>query len=298
MSSRILSSFDAGPAASLHPTILDNPHGVSLYQTVRSHGWVDLRPWVWDGEAQRLSRTERLASGQIVSIDVAQESAPDLSISVEGDGVGTAEVAHVPPVVRRWLSLDWDPQPAVDVASDVDAKLATFLRNGGGRLLRGSTFYEDFVKTVCTIQINWAGTKRIVGTLIDEIGGGFVPSPAQVIGAGEDGLREKARLGFRARGLVESTERLLERGLIDEQGNGESDRLIYEELIALRGIGPYAASHLRLLLHDFSRIPIDSEVTKYCRDRLGLASDEIQPFFERWGQYRFLGYRFGTERAA
>ena len=278
--------------------MVDNPHGVSLYDTVRSHGWVGLRPWVWDSDAQRLSRIELLESGQTVRVEVAQESPPAISMSDGGDGTGTGELARVEPLVRRWLSLDWDPRPALDVASELDAGVATMLRNGGGRLLRGSTFYEDFVKTVCTIQINWAGTKRMVGALIDEIGGGFVPSPRKVIDAGEDVLREKARLGFRAKGLVESTESLIGRGLIDESGNGDGHRLTYEELIGLRGIGPYAASHLRMLLHDFSRIPIDSEVTRYCRDKLGLAPDEIEPFFDRWGEYRFLGFRFGTKVAS
>lgn len=278
--------------------MVDNPHGVSLYDTVRSHGWVGLRPWVWDSDAQRLSRIELLESGQTVRVEVAQESPPAISMSDGGDGTGTGELARVEPLVRRWLSLDWDPRPALDVVSELDAGVATMLRNGGGRLLRGSTFYEDFVKTVCTIQINWAGTKRMVGALIDEIGGGFVPSPRKVIDAGEDELREKARLGFRAKGLVESTESLIGRGLIDESGNGDGHRLTYEELIGLRGIGPYAASHLRMLLHDFSRIPIDSEVTRYCRDKLGLAPDEIEPFFDRWGEYRFLGFRFGTKVAS
>ena len=284
MSSHIVASLQAGSAPAPPVIMVDNPHGVSLYDTVRSHGWVGLRPWVWDSDAQRLSRIELLESGQTVRVEVAQESPPAISMSDGGDGTGTGELARVEPLVRRWLSLDWDPRPALDVASELDAGVATMLRNGGGRLLRGSTFYEDFVKTVCTIQINWAGTKRMVGALIDEIGGGFVPSPRKVIDAGEDELREKARLGFRAKGLVESTESLIGRGLIDESGNGDGHRLTYEELIGLRGIGPYAASHLRMLLHDFSRIPIDSEVTRYCRDKLGLAPDEIEPFFRSLGR--------------
>jgi hypothetical protein len=29
---------------------------------------------------------------------------------------------------------------------------------GGGRMLRGSCFYEDFIKTVLTINANWSAT--------------------------------------------------------------------------------------------------------------------------------------------
>jgi hypothetical protein len=44
----------------------------------------------------------------------------------------------------------------------------------------------------------------------------------------------------------------------------------HAHLIGLKGIGPYAAAHCRLLLHDFSRIPIDSSVVAYLRGRYGL----------------------------
>ena len=65
----------------------------------------------------------------------------------------------------------------------------------------------------------------------------------------------------------------------------------YDDLIDLWGIGPYAASHVAVLQHDFSRIPVDSEVTSYCRERYGIGPKEIDAHFEPWGDFRFLGYR-------
>ena len=273
---------------------IENPYNVSLRHTVRSHGWVNLPPWEWDEDQGRLARTQLLLSSVPSQIEVVQTPALTFQVTVSAHEIRPTDTSYVVSTINRWLSLDWDHTPAINIASKVDPSVATFIREGGGRFLRGSTFYEDFVKTVCTVQINWSGTKRMVRALIDEIGGGFLPAPRQMIDAGEGGLREKARLGFRARGLVESTERLLECCLIDEWGNGEEDRLTYEELIALRGVGPYAASHLRVLLRDFSRIPVDSEVTRYCREQLGLAPSEIEPYFDRWEHYRFIGFRYGS----
>ena len=62
---------------------------------------------------------------------------------------------------------------------------------------------------------------------------------------------------------------------------------------SLRGIGPYAASHLAMLLHDYSRIPVDSEVRRFCRERYDIGADQIAAFFDSWGAYRFLGYKVG-----
>ena len=157
---------------------------------------------------------------------------------------------------------------------------AETIENGGGRLLRCSTFYEDFVKTVCTIQIAWSGSLRMVAALV-EAGGGLFPTPVRVLELGDAGLRERGT-GFRARSLFEGTETMLERGLIDEAGHTASGPVSYDDLLALWGIGPYAAAHMAVLQHDFSRIPVDSEVTSYCRDRYGIGQNEIDAHFEPW----------------
>ena len=262
-------------------------HDVSLRMTVESHGWVGLAPWNWDGTAEALSRTDLL--GGPTTITVTQSGPRSMEVRAEGEG-GEAS-GDVEAIVRRWLSLDWDPAEAIQVASAVDVDVADAIRRGGGRFLRGSTFYEDYLKTVCTVQINWAGTKRMAGRLVQEIGEGCVPTPVHILDAGEAALRERASLGFRAKGIVVSTEKLLADGLVDEAGLAAEGLLTYEALIGLHGIGPYAASHLRVLLHDFSRVPVDSEVTSYFRDRHGIGPKEVEPFLERWGDYKFLGYR-------
>ena len=270
-------------------TMLTLPYPVSLRSTVRSHGWVMLAPWGWDDSACALWREDRLASGRVVRTQATQPEAARIEVAIEGDSLSGSDVDEAAGLVGRWLSLDWDPARAIASARAVDPEAAEVIKNGGGRLLRCSTFYEDFVKTVCTIQIAWSGSLRMVAALV-EAGGGLFPTPVRVLELGDAGLRERGT-GFRARSLFEGTETMLVRGLIDEAGHTASGPVSYDDLLALWGIGPYAAAHMAVLQHDFSRIPVDSEVTSYCRDRYGIGPKEIDAHFEPWGDFRFLGYR-------
>lgn len=272
-------------------------HRLSLRAAVESHGWVRLAPWHWDGCFERLSRPDRLSSGVVVTIAVRQSGPSEVRVEVDGV-LGKQGEEEVRGMVERWLSIRWDPSDAVDTARRIDPAIAGRIEAGYGRLLRCSTFYEDFCKTVCTINTSWAGTLRMCSGLVREIGGGVFPTPRQVLDAGLDALSGGVRMGFRSRVLYEATGTLLERGLMDEAGRGREDAITYDDLLSIRGIGPYAASHTAALLHDFSRVPVDSEVRRFCSERYGLAEDEIEAHFEAWGEYRFLGYKLARSESA
>ena len=274
--------------------VLEAPHAISVEQTVRSHGWYLLAPWSWDDAKKALSRPERLPSGSPAEVEATRHGPNSVLVKVDGRGIGPEDVEAARDRVARWLSTDWDPGPAIETADRIDPSAADAIRRGHGRFLRGSTFYEDFAKTVCTIQISWSGTLRMTRALVESFGGGTFPTPRDVIEAGESGLRQVGRLGFRAPQLLASTERLLAKGLMDEHGNGAEDRITYDELIELPGIGPYAASHVSMLLHDYSRVPVDSAVTSFFRERYGLEPAQIEPYFDGWGDFRFLGYRLSA----
>ena len=274
---------------------IEAPFDVSLRLTVQSHGWVNLSPWHWDAVTEVLSRGERVRCGQVMRVRVTQSSPTAIAVDVASDDE-IPSVSDVRGIVHRWLSLGWSPNGAIEAAERLDPTIADLLRSGGGRMLRCGTFYEDFIKTVCTIQISWAGTRRMVDGLVGLSGDGLFPRPVEVLSMGEAGLRAEVKLGFRAPVVVDATKTLLEEGLIDEDGRGDEDRISYESLIRLRGIGPYAASHLAMLLHDFSRIPVDSAVARYCKERFGIEPPEIESYFDDWGEYRFLGYSLGRAR--
>jgi 3-methyladenine DNA glycosylase/8-oxoguanine DNA glycosylase len=265
-------------------TILPLGWPIDLALTVASHGWAYLAPWRWDAAAGRLGRHERIGD-RLGTIEVAQHG-PDAML-LRWDGFTAAALPEVLERARRWLSDDWQPSSAM-AALPEDAAL---IGRGGGRMLRCSSFYEDFVKTVLTINTSWSSTCRMTAALVAEPGGGAFPGPDALLDYGEERLRERAKLGFRAATVVSATRRMLADGAIDPSGVGRPERLDHDYLVSLKGIGPYAAAHCRLLLHDFTRIPVDSGVIAYLRKRHGCGPAEFAASRSSWGPYLALGYK-------
>jgi N-glycosylase/DNA lyase len=270
-------------------TVLSLRWPIDLALTVASHGWAHLAPWHWDPETGRLGRRERIG-GRLGTIEVAQH-APDAMI-LRRDGFAAAALPEILQRARRWLSADWEPISAINVLCEDRA----LIERGGGRILRCSTFYEDFVKTVLTINTSWSSTRRMAAALVAEPGEGAFPDPGALFDYGEQRLRERAKLGFRAATVVSATRRLLADGAIDETGHGEPEQLSHDYLLDLKGIGPYAAAHCRLLLHDFARIPVDSVFVAYLQERHGCGPVEFAENRSAWGPYLALGYKLARLR--
>ena len=266
-------------------TRLDLPWPIDLGLTVASHGWVHLEPWLWQPEAGRLSHAERIG-GRVGTIGVRQ-GAPT-TLAVDWQGFSARQEREIRRRVRRWVSAEWDPAAAVAALAPAFPEEAALVARGGGRLLRCSTFYEDLLKTLLTVNTSWSGTCRMNAALVAEPGGGAFPLPEAVIDYGEERLRTIAKLGFRAPVAVAASRRMLDDGVIDAAGNGEPD---YDYLIGLKGIGPYAAAHCRMLLHDFSRIPVDSVVVAHLRDRHATTPEAFIAARAECGVYLGLGYR-------
>jgi 3-methyladenine DNA glycosylase/8-oxoguanine DNA glycosylase len=268
--------------------LLALPWPIDLRLTVASHGWVHLAPWQWDPDTGTLSHTERIA-GRCGTIAVRQRDPATLAVA--GKGFVDLDTAEVRRRVGRWVSAEWDPTAAIAALAAGFADEATLIAAGGGRLLRCSTFYEDFVKTVLTVNTSWAGTCRMTDALVAEPGDGAFPLPEALIDYGEERLRRIAKLGFRAPTVVAATRRLLDDGVIDAAGHGDAARLDYDYLLGLKGIGPYAAAHCRMLLGDFSRIPVDSVVVAHLRERHDTSPQEFIAARAESGIYLGLGYR-------
>lgn len=261
---------------------------IDLGLTVASHGWVYLEPWHWDSESGTLRHRERIG-GRIGTIAVQQRGPRTLAVGWEG--FPDAAAAEILRRVARWVSADWDPAPAIAALDAGFADEAALVAAGGGRILRCSTFYEDFIKTVLTVNTSWSGTCRMSAALVAEPGDGAFPAPDALIDYGEERLRQVAKLGFRAPTVVAATRRLLDDGAIDRDGHGRPEMLDHDYLTSHKGIGPYAAAHCRMLLLDFSRIPIDSVVVAHLRERHDTSPAEFIAARAEAGAYLGLGYR-------
>ena len=194
---------------------------IDLALTVASHGWVQLAPWRWDPEAGRLARIERIGD-RCGTVKVVQRTS--CAVVITWEALGAADETEILARVRRWLSADWEPAPAIAALPDA----AALIQRGGGRMLRGSCFYEDFVKTLLTINANWSATCRMAAALASEPGEGAFPNPQALLDYGEERMRERGKLGFRARSVIAATRRMLDDGAITVDGNGIPDRLSHD----------------------------------------------------------------------
>jgi 3-methyladenine DNA glycosylase/8-oxoguanine DNA glycosylase len=258
---------------------LKGPGGepVDFRRVLASHGVATLAPNRIDEEAWTLET--RLPSG---SVRVA-ETRP---------GVAVARPARAVPVVRRMLNLDEDLSGFYAVAAE-DPELA-WVTSGAGRMLRSPTVFEDVVKTICTTNCAWSATERMVGALVEHLGGGAFPTP-EAMGAADEGVyRDLVRSGYRgaylrslAAGVAEGSidlEALLDPELDDEE--------VAARLLALPGVGPYAAAHVMMLVGRYSLLILDSWTRpQYARVSGRKAADRtIERRFRRYGRYAGLAF--------
>ena len=135
---------------------------------------------------------------------------------------------------------------------------------GAGRMLRGQTVFEDVVKTICTTNCAWSATVRMVGALVRELGEPVrgepadteyraFPTPAVMAGADERFYTDVMRAGYRGPYLRTLATAVAD-GALDLEALAVattaelSDDEVEEQLLAIAGIGPYAAAHVMMLL--------------------------------------------------
>ncbi len=240
---------------------------VDLGRTLRSHGVADLPPNAVAAGGLRLD-TVLPAAGTAWALGVA---------AAGGGRVGLFEVpgAAPPPAaaagelraqVRRMLALDADLSGFYAVAAE-DPKLA-WVTGGAGRLVRSPTVFEDVVKTICTTNCTWSATERMVGALVDVLGAPAegaparhaFPTPAVIAEAPAEFFADVARAGYRGPYLRRLAEDVASEELDLEalRDPALDDAELAERLLALDGVGPYAAAHVMMLLGRHRRLVLDS----------------------------------------
>jgi N-glycosylase/DNA lyase len=256
----------------------------SLKLTALSHGWVNLLPFEWDEKNGRLFRTEKLSNWKYpVFFEITKKYHGNLCVKLNFDGPSLSGKVLEELIKRlnRTLCVNWDTKPLMKLADKIDWRVAKLIREGGGRLLRGTTYFEDVVKTLFTTNASWPSTRKMVKNLISAYGiQNSFPSPIELRHVSENNFREKARVGYRAKYLVN----------IVKLFNDLDENTIANK--KMPGLASYGMSHLNVLNGDFSAIPIDSEVKAFCRKEFGVdQEDAIQKLFKNWGIYAFLGYK-------
>ncbi len=245
------------------------PAGFRLDPTVRGHGWYDLPPFARaaDGTLTFL-HTHRSATGaeEVFAAHVREEAPGALALAVETAGEPRPEfLAAATAVASEVLGFAEDLAPFYAL-TDRDPRLGWVRAAGAGRLLRAPTVFEDLTKLLCTTNCTWSATRRMVGALVDHLGapgpngGRAFPTPARMAAEPESFYRDVVRAGYRARALRE----------LAAQAAREPDALerlrrvdwpsahLRRALLALHGIGPYAAEQMLRLLGRYDFLALDS----------------------------------------
>jgi 3-methyladenine DNA glycosylase/8-oxoguanine DNA glycosylase len=179
---------------------------------------------------------------------------------------------------------------------------------GAGRLIRSATVFEDVVKTICTTNCAWSATVRMVSALVEHLGeaaagaengpwGRAFPTPDVMAEADESFYKDIMRAGYRGPYLQSLAASVAEGELdLEELSRASRDELpddeVAERLLALPGVGPYAAAHVMLLVGRYSPLILDSWTRpKYAQVNGRKASDAaIERRFRRYGPYAGLAF--------
>jgi N-glycosylase/DNA lyase len=259
----------------------------------------DLPPMRVDEEERTLTATLTVPGAKPRTV-VVREGKRSAHVEVLGPRLGSQAEKRLQRVLRRVLNLDEDLSGFYEAAAD-DPELA-WAAQGAGRMLRSPTVFEEVIKTICTTNCAWSATVRMTTALVDHLGepsagdhGRAFPQPTAMAEAADEFYRDVVRAGYRGAYLrsistaVAAGELDVERLLDPEL----EDAFVAERLLALPGVGPYAAAHVMMLLGRYTSLVLDSWTRpKYARlvGRKKVADSTIIRRFRRYGPYAGLAF--------
>lgn len=267
---------------------------VDFARTIVSHGVAELPPNRVDLAARVLETTLPLPRGAR-TVRITERGGKLRIETVAGSAVRqlTQTVAHM-------FRLDEDLSRFYERVHEDELAWCAL---GAGRMLRAPTVFEDVVKTICTTNTAWSGTRKMAAALVDNLGvaapggGRTFPTPEAMAAVDESFYRDVIRAGYRGPYLKTLAEDVAA-GRIDlEELNDPAlpDDEVAARLLALPGVGPYAAAHVMLTsLARYSRLVLDSWTRPtYCKlagARSALKDATIERRFKRYGEWAGLAF--------
>lgn len=287
-----------------------HPHTpFDFHYTVYSHGWVMLLPNHWDNRAKTLKRVERLSNGKVVLLSITGNKSvahPLIRIEVSyPKSLTKEEEKEIRAAVIHMLRLDENLTEFYKVCSQQGERWKK-LGTGLGRLLRSPTLFEDIVKTICTTNIQWGGTKRMVEELVNAFGEEFpgnselkaFPTPESIAEVPFETFSQKVRMGYRTAYVHLLAERFSS-GELDSRSFFDPEiptAELKKKLLAIKGIGSYAAATLLMLLGRYDELPVDTVfrefVSKTYFKGKKISDKKALAIYKNWGQWKYLAYWF------
>ena len=274
------------------------PEDFSFAATVFSHGWRNLAPFEHDRDSGYLQRTERLPSGGLAVVRMSDAERGGVAVAVTATrGLDDDDAGFIRRAVSRCLSLDRELAGFYGAIAG-DSRYRWIADNSAGRVLASSSVWEDLVKTLTTTNTSWSNTismcERLtrIGPQVD--GRHCFPTPTEIRAIGVDELGEATGLGYRTPYLHDLASAI-------DDGEVEPERWrerpvdaaeIEQQILALKGFGPYAAANMLKLLGHYERLAIDSSVRETFRvrinDGVSPSDADIERYYEPYGRWRGL----------
>lgn len=271
---------------------LPAPPDFNFPATVESHGWYHLPPFRWDAKTATLRRAEAISDSEAVDLTVRCSRR---SVSIQGgDAVDASRI-------RRMLQLDLDLGPFHEMCARAETHRSV-AEMRFGRLLCGTTMFEDVVKIIATTNTTWSQTVRMVSLLTDRAGArapsgeAAFPTPANIAKLSPDILKNDCRLGYRSAYVHKLAEEVASGRIILETlaADAASPEEALKRYRTLPGVGPYAAAHLLAMdgRHDY--IAVDTEFRKFVREKYhggrAVSDKTMLRRYARWGKWKYLAY--------
>ena len=281
---------------------------VDLVRTLNSHGFVDLPPMRPGPDYRSVELTLHTHRGRPRTVRLEEGRRGHARLTVLGPAVSAATARDLEATVRHVLRLDADLSGFYEAAAG-DPELA-WATTGAGRMVQSPTVFEDVVKTICTTNCTWSATIRMVHAIVEHLGepalgaitqgpwGRAFPTPHAMAAAGEAFYRDVARAGYRADYLA-SLARSVAAGELDLEWFARAtpqelpDEDLEQRLLALPGVGPYAAAHIMMTLGRYHRLILDSWTRPTYAKKVGrrtVTDATIARRFRRYGPHAGLAF--------
>lgn len=283
--------------------ILTPPAPFSLELVVRSHGWYQCPPFRWEqeGGVVALHRGERLGGDDyLIQVRPHLDTLRVVVAGPEADGEAGEEMVRR---MRRMLRLDEDLSGFQAMAAD-KPRIAGAVGRGWGRILRGSSLWEDAIKALMGTNVAWRQAVRMIDNLArlgplsshaEDLP--LVPTPDEVLAHDEATIRDRVRCGYRApyllaiaRGVVDGT---LDLAGLDADAAAMSGDQVFRRLNELPGIGPSTSAYLMAFLGHYDRATVDSATIAFAAEHYfdgeKRPAKEVGALFDHYHPYRALG---------
>ena len=243
------------------------PTDFSFSRTIFSHGWCRLPPFSIDKEAPHLHRIIRLKDGAIFSCTLTARR-QTIEVLVAGAGkTAPRQRKELTGVLKTCLRLEEDFS-GFHAEARRHPRFRWIARHGAGRMLRSPTVFEDTVKMICTTNCTWELTTLMVTNLVRMFGTRFdgsfhaFPTPEAIAGSTEAVLRKEIKAGYRSPYLLELAEKTASKQIDIEawRTSTVSTDQLFNKILNIKGIGPYAAGNILKLLGRYDYLGLDSWV--------------------------------------